>query len=105
MERICKIPKGTKWKIKVTQKSSTEKQPMLAFTCFSYSTSVFPNNQKKKTKTFRLKSIEICGNYPYVLRFSSDGLFQSLLTGNISELGIFNPGGWYEMQLEKSGCK
>lgn len=48
MERICKIPKGTKWKIKVTQKSSTEKQPMLVFTCFSYSTSVFPNNQKKK---------------------------------------------------------
>lgn len=48
MERICKIPKCTKWKIKVTQKSSTEKQPMLAFKCFSYSTSVFPNNQGKK---------------------------------------------------------
>lgn len=77
MERICKIPKCTKWKIKVTQKSSTEKQPMLAFKCFSYSTSVFPNNQEKK-KNLQLKSIEIYGNYPYVLRFSSDGLFQSL---------------------------
>lgn len=50
------------------------------------------------------ESIEICGNYPYVLRFSSDGLF-SVLTGNISELGVFNPGGWDEMQLEKLGCK